>query len=420
MTDVATQLRNEIATINKVFAAFGVQAKTRPATTMVAGHSFVAYGLKLGATQRISDVQRLLPELSERLSALRRRPTPVRLREMPLALEVAHPMPKPLDWRGATMRVGAGRMVVGRNYSVLPVRDCVIDLAQKTHVLVVGTTGSGKSTVLRMMLSSLAYSTPPEALRLALVDLKNEDLRPFASLPHVDDAAWLAADAQRVVAGVYDELQRRVYAGVGDRPRLVLVVDELAQIEQSALDLLSDILAIGRSKRVNVIAATQHPVQRLIGDKANYSVRLVGQVIDAQSAALATGRKRSGAELLPGAGAFLYVDGSRLERLQAYHLGADVAARLVDVIGEKWGGAGAPVHTGVEMHTQHVTATPTPVCTGVSFPLPHRAPTPDEAAAIRQMRSSYASLNQLIAAVYGYKSSETHRWVRHALDAEAP
>lgn len=74
MTDVAAQLRNEIATINKVFAAFGVQAMTQPASTMVAGHSFVAYGLKLGATQRISDVQRLLPELSERLAALAAQP----------------------------------------------------------------------------------------------------------------------------------------------------------------------------------------------------------------------------------------------------------------------------------------------------------------------------------------------------------
>ena len=317
MNDVAAQLRNEIATINKVFAAFGVQAKTRPAATMVAGHSFVAYGLKLGATQRISDVQRLLPELSERLSALRRRATPVRLREMPLALEVAHPTPRPLDWRGAIMRVGAGRMVAGRNYSASPVGDCVIDLAQKPHVLVAGTTGSGKSTMLRMMLSSLAYNAPPDTLRLALIDLKNEDLRPFASLPHVDAAAWLVADAQRVVASVYDELQRRVQAGVGEWSRLVLVIDELAQLEQTALDLLSAILAIGRSKRVHVIAATQHPAVRLIGDKVNYSVRLVGQVMDAQTAALATGRKGSGAELLPGAGAFLYVDGATLERVQA-------------------------------------------------------------------------------------------------------
>lgn len=414
-------LRREIATINKTFAHFNVQAATSPARTLVAGSSFVAYGLRTGAAQRISDVQRLLPELSERLSAARRCPTPVRLREMPLALEVAHPSPKPLDWRGAIMRVGAGRMVAGRIYGAASAHDLVIDLAARPHILIAGTTGSGKSTMLRMMLASLAFNADPELLRLALVDLKNEDLVPFADLPHVELAAWLADEARRVVATVHDELQRRVQAGVGEWPRLVLVIDELAQLDQAALDLLSAILAIGRSKRIHVIAATQHPTVRLIGDKANYSVRLVGQVMDAQTAALATGRKQSGAELLPGAGAFLYVDGAQLDRLQAYNLGADAAVGLVRVIDEKW--CDAPVRTGaplVEPPTAPPISVPPPVRTGVSFPLPRRAPTPGEAAAIRQMRAQYASLNQLIVAVYGSKSSDTHRWVAAALKDEEP
>lgn len=341
--ELERQLSSEIEIINRTLAAFGVDAGTRPAWTTIAGGSFVVYGLRTGPAQRISDVQRLLPELSERLSAARRRPTPVRLREMPLALEVAHPSPRPLDWRGAIMRVGAGRMVAGRNYSASPVGDCVIDLAQKPHVLVAGMTGSGKSTMLRMMLSTLAFNAAPDLLQLALIDLKNEDLVPFAQLPHVAMAAWMGDDARRVVATVHAELQRRVQAGAGEWPRLVLVIDELAQLEQTALDLLSAILAIGRSKRIHVLAATQHPAVRLIGDKANYSMRLVGQVADAQTAALATGRKNSGAELLPGAGAFLLVDGAQLDRLQAYNMGADAAASMVKVIGEKWGGASTPL-----------------------------------------------------------------------------
>lgn len=341
--DLTMQLRTEIAIINQTLAAFGVDAGTRPGWTMVAGGSFVAYGLRTGATQRISDVQRLLPELSERLSAARRRPTPVRLREMPLALEVPHPAPKPLDWRGAIMRVGAGRMVAGRNYSTTPARDQVLDLAHRPHILIAGTTGSGKSTVLRMMLASLAYNTAPESLRLVLIDRKNEDLVPFGRLPHVDLAAWTVGDAHKAVTAVAAELERRVLAGVGDWPRLVLVVDELAQLANDSLDLLSAVLAVGRSKRVHVLAATQHPTVRLIGDKANYAVRLVGQVADAQTAALATGRKGSGAELLPGAGAFLLVDGAQLDRLQAFNMSADAAAGMVEVIIQKWGGASTPV-----------------------------------------------------------------------------
>lgn len=336
--DLMTVLRNEITIINQTLAAFGVDAGTKPAWTTVAGGSFVVYGLRTGATQRISDVARLLPELSERLSAARRRPTPVRLREMPLALEVAHPSPSPLDWRAAIMRVGAGRMVAGRNYSTTPAQDLVVDLASTPHLLVAGTTGSGKSTVLRMLLSSLAFNAAPCDLRLVLVDRKNEDLVPFGRLPHVEMTAWTVGDAHKAITAVHGELERRVQAGVGDWPRLVVVIDELAQVSADSLDLLSAILAIGRSKKVHVIAATQHPTVRLIGDKANYSARLVGQVMDAATAALATGRKGSGAELLPGAGAFLYVEGARLDRLQAYNLGAAVVDGLVDSIREKWRG----------------------------------------------------------------------------------
>jgi hypothetical protein len=338
-TDLTMQLRTEIAIINQTLAAFGVDAGTRPGWTMVAGGSFVAYGLRTGATQRISDVQRLLPELSERLSAARRRPTPVRLREMPLALEVSHPRPEPLDWRGATMRVGAGRMVAGRNYSTSPASDQVLDLTHRPHILIAGTTGSGKSTVLRMLLSSLAYNAAPDGLRLVLIDRKNEDLVPFGRLPHVDLAAWTVGDAHKAVTAVAAELERRVQAGVGEWSRLVLVIDELAQLANESHDLLSSVLAVGRSKRVHVLAATQHPTVRLIGDKANYAVRLVGQVADAQTAALATGRKGSGAELLPGAGAFLFVDGAQLDRLQAFNMSADAAAGMVKVITDKWGGA---------------------------------------------------------------------------------
>ena len=337
--DIIPQLRREVTIINQTLGSFGIDAGTRPGWTTVAGSSFIAYGLRTGAAQRISDIARILPELSERISAARRRPTPVRLREMPLALEVTHPKPQPLDWRGATMRIGAGRMIAGRNYSVTPAVDCVIDLAQKPHALAAGTTGSGKSTILRMMLASLAFNTAPDILRLVLVDRKNEDLIPFARLPHVEAAAWTAIEAREAIARVETELQRRVNAGIGEWPRLVLVIDELAQVDQASLDLLSSILAVGRSKRVNVIAATQHPVARLIGDKANYAARLVGQVIDGSTAAIATGRRNTGAELLPGAGAFLYVDGAQLDRLQAYYLGAEHAAGLVEVIREKWSGS---------------------------------------------------------------------------------
>lgn len=336
---IEAKLTAEIRIINQTMNDYGVDAGTKPAWTTIAGASYITYALRTGRTQRNADVARLLPELSERLSAQRRRPTPVRMLEMPLRLEVEHPEPQPLNWRGATLRVGSGKLLAGRNYSTQPAADAVVDLAGKPHVLIAGITGSGKSTMLRMMLVSLAYSTAPDALRIYLVDRKNEDLVPFANLPHVAAAAWTMDESQQVVNKFAAELERRVEHGVADWDRMLLVVDELAQLATESLKTLSSILAIGRSKRMHVLAATQHPTVGLIGDKSNYPVRFVGQVVDAQTAAIATGRKQSGAELLPGAGAFLYVDGARLERIQAYHLDADTVPGLVSTIAAKWGPA---------------------------------------------------------------------------------
>jgi len=333
------QLTKEIRIINFTLRDFGVDAGTRPTWTTIAGASYITYELRTGRTQRNADIARLLPELSERLSAHRRRPTPVRMLEMPLRLEVQHPAPQPLDWRKAILRIGASRLLSGRNYSATPTGDCIVDLAGKPHVLIAGITGSGKSTMLRMMLASMAYSTPPDALRIYLVDRKNEDLVPFAALPHVEGAAWTLDESIQIINTFSAEPDSRVEQGTADWVRLLLVVDELAQLAPESLKTLSSILAIGRSKRMHVLAATQHPTVSLIGDKSNYPVRFVGQVVDAQTAAIATGRKQSGAELLPGSGAFLYVDGARLERIQAYHLDAAAVPALVTTIGAKWGPA---------------------------------------------------------------------------------
>lgn len=348
--DIQTQLRTEITIINQTMADFGIDAGTKPGWTTIAGRSFVAYGIRTGAQQRQDAIARILPELSERISASRRRPAPVRMRELPLTLEVQHPTPAPLDWRAATMRIGAARLLAGRNYSTTPAQDCTIALDSRPHILVAGTTGSGKSTILRMMLASLAYNSDPDAVRLVLVDRKNEDLVPFGDLPHVAAAAYTAADARTAITRTHAELQRRVDAGLGDWQRIVLVIDELAQLDEASLTTLGSILAVGRSKRVHVIAATQHPTVRLIGDKSNYAVRIVGQVVDGTTAALATGRRGTGAELLPGAGAFLYVDGATLDRIQAYNLDAAATGPLVRSICEKWGAtASTTTSTPVEL-----------------------------------------------------------------------
>ena len=442
-------ITGEVAAINRTFQGRALDAGTKPAWTVVAGRSYIAYGLRLGGAVLPQDVEKLLPKLTEALSALRRRPTDVRLRRKPLALEVAHPFPAPLDWHKAQTALQPDTMLTGRNYSGGEPCDDTLCFDDTPHVLIAGTTGSGKSTLLRMMIATLALNTSPDALRLYLVDLKNEDLLPFRRLPHVETTAITRAQAMDVVRYMHAEKNRRVLEGKAQGPRVVLVVDELAQIaDKSTLLLLDETLAVARSKRINAIFATQKPTVDVVGrlGKANLTTRLVGRVTTADEATTATGRGETGAHLLPGRGAFLRVEGADVTRLQAYWLDDDGTEAMVDAAVQRWGKrAAVPVYqynddaisapywptqqreiVGGTSGTRAVQAVEVvrsvPAAVGARWPIQDRPLTATEAAAVRRMYAGGLphgrSKNSVITEVWGDLSNKPKRlmWLDMALN----
>jgi DNA segregation ATPase FtsK/SpoIIIE-like protein len=311
------------------------------------------------------------------------------------------------------------------------------------HVLIAGTTGSGKSTLLRMMVATLALNTSPDALRLYLVDLKNEDLLPFARLPHVETTAITRQQAMDVVRYMHAEKNRRVLEGKAQGPRVVLVIDELAQIaDKSTLLLLDETLAVARSKRINAIFATQKPTVDVVGrlGKANLTTRLVGRVTTADEATTATGRGETGAHLLPGRGAFLRVEGADVTRLQAYWLDDAGTESLVQQAVTRWGRKSAvpvyqyndspisaPYHpvqqrdisggTSGTSTVQVVQAVRSvPVTQTASWPILDRPLTATEVAAVRRMHANGASKNKILDVVYGGKTPKRFAWVSEALN----
>lgn len=167
------------------------------------------------------------------------------------------------------------------------------------HGLVAGTTGSGKSELLRTVVASLALHHPPDRLTFLLVDFKGgAAFRPVAALPHVVGVVSdLAADgAHRAVTSLRAEIRRREHlvstAGVADLDglgadapaALVVVVDELATLADELPDVMDDLLDVaqrGRSLGVHLILATQRP-SGVVGDavRANLSIRLALRVAD--------------------------------------------------------------------------------------------------------------------------------------------
>lgn len=171
--------------------------------------------------------------------------------------------------------------------------------AQGPHGLVAGTTGSGKSELLRTLVTSLALHHPPDRLTFLLVDYKGgATFGAVAELPHV---VGVVSDlgpsgAQRAITSLRAEIHRREHlvatAGAGRLdelgpdapPALVVVVDEFATLARDLPDVLDGLLDVsqrGRSLGVHLLLSTQRP-NGIVTDavRANLALRLALRVAD--------------------------------------------------------------------------------------------------------------------------------------------
>ena len=181
-----------------------------------------------------------------------------------------------------------------------------------THILVAGTTGSGKTVLMRGMIMSMALLSRPCDLGLLLIDPAQAGYRPFRGLPHL--VRPVIADVPQALAALswlVGLMEQRRQA----KPRLVLFVDELADlcmVTRDAVTLLTRLLQRGRQAGIHVVAATQRPTAQVIGGlvKGNFPVRIVGNVASPEDAKIAAGVKGTGAERLLGRGDFLLIERS--------------------------------------------------------------------------------------------------------------
>jgi S-DNA-T family DNA segregation ATPase FtsK/SpoIIIE len=189
---------------------------------------------------------------------------------------------------------------LGRGPDGAPV---VLDLVRDgPHLLVAGTTGSGKSQLLTTLVLGLALRLPPRRLALLLVDFKGgTGLPAVADLPHVVGRLTDldAAGARRVLSGLRAEVHRRerlvAAAGVRDvaeldpadaatPPHLLVVLDEFRALVDDLPDLvpgLGRLAAQGRSLGIHLVLATQRPAGAVHSDlRANVTARIALRVAD--------------------------------------------------------------------------------------------------------------------------------------------
>lgn len=299
-----------------------------------------------------------------------------------------------------------------------------LDSPDVAHALLAGTTGSGKTALLRTMLLSLALFNPPGRLQLALIDPKRANLAPLSGLPHVWGGG-LAADtsaAADLIVALVREMERR---GVSSLPRIVLALDELADLAVAApqvLAPLSRLVQRGRECGIHVLAATQRPAAAQVGGllKANFPTRLVGRVTSAEESKLASGLPGMGAERLLGRGDFLLLAAGQTIRFQAAYAGPGEQERVLSAIvaGARHRRTPGALPAAGRAPAERVIETP-PVATGAtsgaSLVLASEAvasentpvPPVDEAGRIRQLARAGYSRNRISAEVFGHKDSRT-------------
>ncbi len=209
-----------------------------------------------------------------------------------------------------------------------------LDLADERtcHVIIGGTTGSGKTMALHWLLYRLLRQNSPRSLRLLALDPKRGELDMFARVPHLlHPVVTHPVEAGRVLAWLTAELDRRAESG-RHTPRLVAVIEEVADLLAVNRELampIARVAQIGRSLGVHLVVTTQQPGAKSLGDAvANFPARLLGRVASATLTYGAAGRAKTMADQLLGRGDFLLLTAGTVTRLQIPLMGGREYGRL--------------------------------------------------------------------------------------------
>jgi DNA segregation ATPase FtsK/SpoIIIE, S-DNA-T family len=323
----------QAARIESVLNAHKVPARVWQATVTP---RFVRFDVTTALGTRVNKVSNLAEELAFSLGA---RMTRVYRDGGVLHVEVPRETPRTVELLalcGRLQKVPPDCAVLGVDEGGVPLL-LRIDSPDVAHVMVAGTTGSGKTAVLRTLLLSLAMHNHPGQLQLVLIDPKGRGLAPLAGLPHLWQNQGIVqdmADVVRTLQGLVAEMVQRD-AARRSRPRIIIGIDELADLltigGKPVAEALTRLTQRGREAGLHVVAATQKPAATLVGGlvKANFPVRLVGSVVSPEDAKVAAGVSGTGAERLLGRGDFLLVAKGQTIRFQAAFAGGGEMTAIV-------------------------------------------------------------------------------------------
>jgi S-DNA-T family DNA segregation ATPase FtsK/SpoIIIE len=345
------------ALIEKTLQSFGIEARVAEVNL---GPAVTQYALEISLGTKVSKITSLANDLAlatEAPTGQIRIEAPIPGRNL-IGIEIPNRSLEVVTLRtmlaSTIMQKSKSKLTVsmGLDVSGAPL---VADIAKMPHVLVAGTTGSGKSVLINAFISSLLFRASPAEVKLILVDPKRVEFTAYNGIPHL--LTPVIVEPEKILSALkwaMGEMDRRykLFAERGVRniegynelsgfqalPYIVVIIDELADLMMFAPVEVEDAIArlaqMARATGIHLVIATQRPSVNVITGliKANVPTRIafnVASLIDSRVII-----DTPGAEKLLGRGDMLYIppDQAKPTRIQGAYVSEKEVKKLVDFL----------------------------------------------------------------------------------------
>lgn len=355
----AKLLADTAAKLQKTLYSFGVSAKVENVSV---GPTITRYELKPAEGTRVSKIANLADDIALNLAAETIRIEAPIPGKQAVGIEVPNKEKEAVHLREvieseeflnnkSKLSVALGKDVAGKTI--------VADIGKMPHVLIAGSTGSGKSVCINTIITSIIYNAKPSEVKLVMVDPKVVELSVYNGIPHllipvVTDPKKAAGALAWAVQEMDDRYNKFAQKGVRDLkgynkaiekenenaklPQIVIIIDELADLMMVAAKEVEEAICRlaqkARAAGMHLVIATQRPSVDVITGliKANVPSRIafaVSSQIDSRTILDSTG-----AEKLLGKGDMLFypVGASKPVRIQGAFVSDDEVEKIVDFI----------------------------------------------------------------------------------------
>ena len=365
-TEVGAELRNNSRRLADALRSFGVDAT---AGDVVHGPSVTRYEFTLEQGVKLSKITNLSDDIALALGAsgVRVAPVPNKISvvgiEVPNRTVTAVRIRDVIESREFTRHPSPVAFAVGKDIGGSSI---VGNIARLPHVLIAGTTGSGKSVCTNSLIVSILYKSTPDEVRFIMVDPKMVELAPYNGIPHllipvVTDPKKAAGALQWAVFEMMKRYKMFSEKGVKDLagynalsetdedvkklPTVVVVIDELADLMLVAAKEVEEsicrVAQMGRAAGMHLVVATQRPSADVITGlmKANIPSRIAFAVASSMESRIIL--DTPGAEKLVGKGDMLYspLGDSKPTRVQGCFITPEEIERVVAFVKDTAGEA---------------------------------------------------------------------------------